>query len=53
MEYIFLGWIIWTAMNGMIASERGRSVGGVVLVSLVMSPITAYLYLIATPCKTK
>ena len=50
---LFLGWIVWTVMNAMVASEKGRSVGGVVVASIFLSPLTAYLYLLAVPALAK
>jgi hypothetical protein len=51
--FVILGWIVWTVVNGMIANEKGRSVGGVVAASLFLSPLTAYLYLLAVPAQPR
>ena len=46
--FIF-GWIIGAIVNGMIASAKNRSVAGAVVTSIFLSPLTAYLYLLAVP----
>jgi hypothetical protein len=40
-------------MNYKIAAERGRDKGAAVIVSLLLSPVTSYLYLIAVPVQDK
>ena len=42
-------WISFTVMNGMIAKEKGRDVTSIVAVSIFLSPLTAYAYLLAVP----
>ena len=42
-------WIVGTVVNGMVAKEKKRSVGNAVLVSIIFSPLTSYLYLLAVP----
>jgi len=46
-------WLIGIVLNGMIAAEKNRSVAGVVVTSIFLSPFTAYLYLLAVPVKSK
>lgn len=36
---IFLAWIVGAFLAAWVAAQRGRSVGGVFLVSLVLSPV--------------
>jgi len=42
-------WITFTVVNGMVASAKNRNVLGVVLTSIFLSPLTAYLYILAVP----
>lgn len=46
---VFLGYIVGLVMNGMIAAEKNRDRVGVFLAGLFLSPLTAYLYLLAVP----
>ena len=48
-SYIFLGWILFTILNAFIAKQKGRNVTNALLVSIFLSPITSYLYLLAVP----
>lgn len=45
----FFFWIIGTVVNAMIASEKGRSVGGAIATSILCSPVVSYAYLLAVP----
>jgi hypothetical protein len=51
----FLGtiglWLIWSAVNGVVAQEKGRSGLMVGLFSLIFSPFLGYLYILAVPEK--
>ena len=47
----FLWWIIGTVVNAMIASAKNRSIGGAIVVSVLLTPLTSYLYLLAVPKK--
>lgn len=48
---LFLWWIIGTVVNVMIASAKKRSIGGVIVASLLLSPLIPYSYLLAVPVK--
>ncbi len=49
MGIVVFGWIAGTIVNGMVAEEKGRSVGWAIAVSLLCSPLTSYMYLLAVP----
>lgn len=46
---ILLGYIPGLIMNGMIAAAKNRDRVGVFLAGLFLTPLTAYLYLLAVP----
>ena len=46
---IIIAWIVGTTMNGMIADQKGRSVGWCVGCSILLTPLTVYCYLLAVP----
>jgi len=47
--FVLLGWIIWSIVNALIAVEKGRSGGGIFAMSLFISPMLGYLYILAVP----
>ena len=47
------GWIVWSILNGVIAEEKGKNFTGVFLLSLILSPILVYLYVLAVPAQFK
>ena len=49
--WFLLGWIVGIVVNAMIAGEKNRSVGGVIVASIFLSPVVSYLYLLAVPVK--
>lgn len=49
--FLFLAYVILLIVNAMIANEKNRSVGWVIVASLFLSPIFSYLYLLAVPAK--
>lgn len=48
---LFVFYVAWIVVNIMIAIEKHRDVGGVVVGSIFLSPLTIYLYLLAVPVK--
>lgn len=48
MEFI-LGWLIFSAVAGIIASAKGRSGVGYFLISLVITPLVGLILAIALP----
>lgn len=48
---LFFAYIILLVINAIIANEKNRSVGWVIVASLFLSPIFSYLYLLAVPVK--
>jgi len=44
---IFFFWITWSFVNGMIAANNRRDVIGVMIASVFLSPLLAWLYLMA------
>jgi hypothetical protein len=48
MELV-IGWIILAVLAGVFASSRGRSFGGVVLLSLLLSPLIGFIYVLVMP----
>lgn len=42
-------WIGGSIMNGIIAHAKGRSVPASVVISIFLSPVLPYLYLLAVP----
>lgn len=46
---IILYWIIGAIVNGAIADAKGSSIAGVIVASLLLSPLFVYLYLLAIP----
>ncbi len=48
MEY-FIGWIVLSFVVAVIAANRGRSVFGFFLLSLVLSPIISGIILVSSP----
>ena len=49
--WLLLGWIVGIVVNAMLAGEKNRSVGGVIVASILLSPVVSYLYLLAVPVK--
>jgi hypothetical protein len=49
---IILGWIPVSVLVGFIAKERGRSMIGWSLVSIVVSPLLAFVALAVVPDKS-
>ena len=39
----------WCVVNGMIAMQKGRDVGAIASLSVVVTPLLIYLYLVAVP----
>lgn len=48
---LFVFYVAWIVVNVMITSEKHRSIAGVVIGSIFLSPLTIYLYLLAVPVK--
>jgi len=46
---IAAAWLIWSILNGAIAGQKGRSGVGVFLLSLILSPLLGFLYILAVP----
>jgi len=46
-------WVGMAAVNGLLATEKKKSVTAIVLTSLFLTPVFAYLYLLAAPVKTE
>jgi len=44
-------WVIGCIVNALVAREKGRSMIGVIICSILFSPTPAYLYLLAVPSK--
>lgn len=44
-------WVAWSIANLFIAKEKGRSPGLMFLLSILLSPLITFLYLIAVPTK--
>jgi hypothetical protein len=53
MELLVIPYLLVAFVVGYVASERGRSVGGFVTLSIFTTPIIAILVLIALPAKPK
>ena len=49
--WLLLGWIVGIVVNAMIASQKNRDIAGVIVASLLLSPVVSYLYLLAVPVK--
>jgi hypothetical protein len=47
--WIFVTWIVGTIVNGMIADAKNHSAGSAMAFSLLLSPVTSYLSLLAVP----
>lgn len=43
---IVIGWLIFAVLAGVFANSRGRSFGGVFLLSLVLSPLVGFVYVL-------
>lgn len=53
MELV-IGWLVFALLAGIFASSRGRSFGGVFLLSLVLSPLIGFIYvLVVKPLPTE
>jgi len=50
--FLFI-WIVGTFLNMFVAFEKGRPIGSTILTSLLVSPVVAYLYLLAVPSLAK
>jgi predicted Na+-dependent transporter len=50
--FIVLG-LPFTVVNAMIAYQKGRSVLWAIIVSVLLTPFTSYLYLLAVPALAK
>jgi hypothetical protein len=50
MEIVF-GWLIFSVLAGVFANSRGRSFGGVLLLSLLLSPLVGFIYVAVMPRK--
>lgn len=51
---IVAAWVIFCVLAGMFASSRGRSFGGVLLLSLLLSPLVGFIYvLVVKPLPTE
>lgn len=46
---VLLFWIVGAVFNGLVAERRRNSVWGAFLLSLLVSPLLVYLYMLATP----
>ena len=46
---LFLGWIAWSIINAQVAKEKGRSAGGILVLSIFLSPLLGYSYILAVP----
>jgi len=46
---IVIGWIGGSVVNGMVASAKNRNGPICVIISLILSPILVYLYVLAVP----
>jgi len=46
-------WIVGTIINSIIAYEKGRSVKLIILMSILLSPIFGYAYILAVPSLPK
>jgi len=51
--FFVISWIVWTVINAMVAGAKNRSIGLAILVSILCSPLTSYLYLLAVPALPK
>ncbi len=49
VEGLVLFWIVGTILNGVIARERRRDPWSIVVLSIFLSPLLAYAYMVATP----
>lgn len=49
---VIASWLAWCGLNAAIASQKGRSVGGVFLLSFALSPLLGFLYILAVPALT-
>lgn len=54
MDFIIvLLYLGMTMLNAVIADERGRSVSSALLLSIMLSPLLAYMFLVAVPALPK
>lgn len=49
MEFLFIPWIVGAIVNCFIAEQKNRSAFWAFVVSIIFSPITSYMYLLAVP----
>lgn len=42
-------WIVLSVLNALVAQRRQNNIWGAFLLSLVLSPVLVYLYMLATP----
>ena len=51
--YFILVYTIWTIINAKVAKNKNRDVAEAIIVSIFCSPLASYLYLLASPVRTK